>query len=357
MIHFAVSSEVANLYSMITYQLKGPTGLSALQPTVLPDPVPGPRDVLVQSMAWSLNYRDLAMPAGGYVRNDKVKQNPPLVPLSDMAGRVVAVGSDVTKFRAGDRVMANFFRDWVDGDLTSDQIGTALGGAIDGVLSEKVCLPDHAWVKTPESLTDFEAATLPCAAVTAWHSFELGKLRMGQTVLLLGTGGVSIFALQLAKAAGAKVIITSSSDAKLAKAAKMGADETINYQEFPEWQERVLELTGGVGVDHVIEVGGAGTLERSLASTRVSGTISLIGILTGRVEKNPSMLPALFNRITVRGIYVGSRRMFEDLCRAIEINQISPVIDRTFAFEEARAAYEHLQSGKHFGKVVIRAPE
>lgn len=342
---------------MITYQINGPTGLAALQSVVRADPVPGPGDLLVEPRAWSLNYRDLAMPAGGYVRNDKVKRSPPLVPLSDMAGEVIAVGGEVQKFRVGDRVMANFFRDWIDGDLTSGQIGSALGGAIDGVLAERVCLPEHAWVKTPSSLTDIEAATLPCAAVTAWHAFELGSLAMGQTVLLLGTGGVSIFALQLAKAAGAKVIITSSSDAKLEKAIQLGADATINYKRNPEWQDNVRELTDGVGVDHVVEVGGAGTLGRSLASTRVSGTVSLIGILSGSVENNPSMLPALFNRLTVRGIYVGSRRMFEDLCRAVEVNRIKPVIDRTFAFEEAKAAYEYLQSGKHFGKVVIRASQ
>ncbi|WP_146461116.1 zinc-dependent alcohol dehydrogenase family protein [Rubripirellula tenax] len=342
---------------MITYHLKGPGGLASLQPIVVDDPSPGSDDVVIQSRAWSLNYRDLAMPSGGYVRNDKIKHSPPLVPLSDVAGQVVAVGSGVTRFRVGDRVMASFFRDWVDGDLDHEQIGSALGGAIDGVLSEKVCLPQRAWVQTPANLTDVQAATLPCAAVTAWHAFELGPLRMGQTVLLLGTGGVSIFALQLAKIAGAKVIITSSSDEKLARAKSMGADETINYRDIPDWDKRVRELTDDVGVDHVIEVGGAGTLEKSLRSARVSGTISLIGILSGRVDQNPSMLPALFNRITVRGIYVGSRRMFEDLCRSIDVNGLVPVVDRTFAFEDARAAYEYLQSGKHFGKVVIEAPK
>ncbi len=341
---------------MIAYHLTAPKGLSSLHPVIVDDPVPGPRDVLVEARAWSLNYRDLAMPSGGYIRNDKIKIDPPLVPLSDVSGRVIAVGDEVERFRLGDRVMATFFRDWIDGDLTSELIGTALGGAIDGVLSERVCLPEHSWVKSPANLSDVEAATLPCAAVTAWHAYSLGQLQMGQTVLLLGTGGVSMFGLQLAKAAGVKVIITSSSDGKLAKATDLGADKTINYQEFPDWHERVLEVTGGVGVDHVLEVGGSGTLERSLASVRVSGTISLIGILSGPVEKNPSMLPALFNRVTVRGIYVGSRRMFEDLVRAVEVNKIQPVVDRTFAFEDARAAYEHLKSGKHFGKVVIESP-
>lgn len=342
---------------MIAYHLKGPRGLDALQPVVIEDPRPAANEVLVRSSAWSLNYRDLAMPAGGYVRNDKIKTDPPLVPLSDVCGRVIDVGCDVGDVKPGDRVMANFFRDWVDGDLDSQQIGSALGGAIDGVLSEKVCLPEHAWVRVPDHLSDVEAAALPCAAVTAWHAYREGPLVAGQTVLLLGTGGVSIFGLQLAKAMGARVIITSSSDDKLTRARQLGADETINYKTHPDWQDEVLRLTDGVGVDHVLEVGGAGTLERSLASVRVSGTVSLIGILARPGQNNPSVLPALFNRVTIRGIYVGSRAMFRDLCRMIEVNDIHPVIDRQFSFEDARGAFEYLQSGKHFGKVIIRAAD
>ena len=338
---------------MRAYHISGPNGLDALQEVDVAEPKPGPGEVLVEMRAWSLNYRDLVMPHGGYVRNHKVKTAPPLIPLSDGAGEVVAIGPGVTRLQVGDRVAANFFTDWVDGDLTDEQIGSALGGATDGVLAEKVCLNERAWVRIPGNHGFAEAATLPCAAVTAWQALMLGGLQPGQSVLLLGTGGVSIFGLQIAKLAGARVIITSSSDEKLQRARELGADDTVNYRSRPEWQDEIRALTSGAGVDHVLEVGGAGTLQRSLASVRVSGTVSLIGILTGRVEENPSVLPALFNRITIRGVYVGSRRMFEDLVRSIEVNDLQPVIDRKFGFDEVHAAYEYLQSGAHLGKVVI----
>lgn len=338
---------------MRAYHITGSGGLDALQQVELAEPKPGPGEVAVEMRAWSLNYRDLVMPQGGYVRNHKVKTDPPLVPLSDGAGEVIAVGSGVTRLQVGDRVAANFFTEWVDGDLTDEQISSALGGAADGVLAERVCLNERAWVRIPRNHSFAEAATLPCAAVTAWQALMLGGLQPGQSVLLLGTGGVSIFGLQIAKSAGARVIITSSSDEKLQRARQLGADDTINYRSSPEWEDDVRALTGGVGVDHVLEVGGAGTLQRSLASARVSGTVSLIGILTGRVEENPSVLPALFNRITIRGIYVGSRRMFEDLVRSVEVNDLRPLIDQRFGFDDVRAAYEHLQSGAHMGKVVI----
>ncbi len=338
---------------MRTYQIVAPTGFDALKLSSVDEPPMGPSDVLVDMRAWSLNFRDLGMPKGGYYRNDKVKRNPPLVPLSDGAGEVLAVGDAVTRFKAGDRVAAIFFQHWLSGELNDAQIGSALGGAIDGVLAERVVLPEDGLVKVPASLSYAEAATLPCAAVTAWQALTLGNIQPGQSILALGTGGVSMFALQLAKACGARLFITSSSDEKLAKARELGADETINYREYPDWHVRVLELTDGVGVDNVIEVGGAGTLEKSFAAARVSGRVSLIGVLTGMPEQNPSPLMALFKRITMQGIYVGSRDMFEALNRAIEINQLKPVIDRSFAFEEAHAAYEYLRSATHFGKVVL----
>jgi NADPH:quinone reductase-like Zn-dependent oxidoreductase len=338
---------------VIAYHITGPRGLDAIQPVVIADPQPGRGELVIEARAWSLNFRDLSMPRGGYVRNDKVKRQPPLIPLSDVAGTVLAVGEEVSRFRVGDRVMANFFPDWIDGDLASWQIDSALGGAADGVLSEKVCLPERAWVPMPRNLSFAAAATLPCAALTAWHALTLAGTRSGQTVLLLGTGGVSTFGLQLAKAAGVRVILTSRSANKLNRARALGADETIHSLEHPDWHEQVQALTGGIGVDHVLEVGGAGTLQRSLSSVRVSGTISLIGVLSGRVQENPSVLPAIFNRITIRGIYVGSRKMFEELVAAVEVNDIQPVIDRHFAFDEVRAAYEYLQSGQHFGKIVI----
>lgn len=338
---------------MKLYHITGPTGLDALKLVDAQEPQCGEFDVLVDMQAWSLNYRDLSMPRGGYLKNDKVRTHPPLVPLSDGAGEVVAVGPSVTRFRVGDRVAGTFFQDWIDGELTESQIGSALGGAIDGVLAERCVFHENGLVQVPTAYSFEQAATLPCAAVTAWQALTLGNCHAGQTVLMLGTGGVSIFALQLVKALGARAIITSSSDAKLERARSLGADETINYQQHPEWQEEVLRLTGGRGVDHVIEVGGAGTLERSLASTRVSGRISLIGVLTGQPERNPSPMLVLFKRLTLQGVYVGSRAMFEAMNRLISEKHIEPVIDQTYAFDNVRAAYKALSQGKHFGKIVI----
>ena len=339
---------------MKSYQITGPDGLDALIQADVAEPDVGPFDVLIEMKAWSLNYRDLAMPHGGYVGNTKVKADPPLVPLSDGAGEVVAVGDAVTRVKVGDRVAGIFFQRWLGGELTNEQIGSALGGAIDGVLAERVAFNEQGLVKIPDGYSFEQAATLPCAAVTAWQALTLGSLKAGQTVLTLGTGGVSVFALQFAKAFGARVIITSSSDEKLERAKQLGADETINYKKHPEWQEQVLALTDGLGVDNVIEVGGAGTLERSFASARVSGRVSLIGVLTGQPENNPSPMSALFKRLTLQGIYVGSRDMFEAMNNAIQQNQVEPIIDRAFGFDEARAAYEYLQSGAHFGKITIR---
>jgi NADPH:quinone reductase-like Zn-dependent oxidoreductase len=342
---------------MKLYHITEPTGLDALKMIEGPEPTCGAFDVLVDMQAWSLNYRDLSMPRGGYLKNDKVRTHPPLVPLSDGAGEVVAIGPKVTRFRVGDRVVGAFFQDWIDGELTEEQIGSALGGAIDGVLAERCVFPETGLVHVPSAYSFEQAATLPCAAVTAWQALTLGNCRPGQTILMLGTGGVSIFALQFAKAFGAKTIITSSSDEKLQRARKLGADQTINYREHPEWQDEVLRMTNGHGVDHVIEVGGAGTLERSFTSTAVSGRVSLIGVLTGQPAQNPSPMLVLFKRLTMQGIYVGSRAMFEAMNRLINEKRIAPVIDQTFAFEEARAAYETLRSGQHFAKIIISRPK
>ena len=338
---------------MLTYHITGPDGLDALTRVETAEPTPGPFDVVVDMRAWSLNYRDLGMPHGGYLRNDKVKRNPPLVPLSDGAGEVVAVGESVTRFGVGDRVAGIFFQDWIDGDLTDAQIGSALGGAVDGVLSERVCLNENGWVRVPGGFSFAQAATLPCAAVTAWQALTLGDPRPGQTALMLGTGGVSIFALQFARMMGLRTIVTSSSDDKRRRAEELGADATVNYHTDPHWDQIVLDLTDGRGVDNVIEVGGAGTFERSLASAAVSGRVSLIGVLTGMPDANPSPMLTLFKRLTVQGIYVGSRAMFEAMNRAIEHGGIEPVIDRTFAFDDVRSAYEYQSSGGHLGKIVI----
>lgn len=334
---------------MRAYRISEPIGLDALQLVETPTPRVGPYDLLVRIRASSLNYRDLSMLRGGYARNNKI----PLIPLSDSAGDVVEVGDSVTRFEVGDRVAGCFFQDWEDGEIAERQMHTALGGGLDGVLSEFAAFQERGVVSIPDHLTYQQAACLPCAALTAWQALTAASLRPGQTILTLGTGGVSIFALQLAKAGGARVIITSGSDEKLERARVLGADETVNYKTNSDWEKEVRRLTDGVGVDNVIEVGGAGTLEKSLAATRVSGAVSLIGVLTGSPEQNPSPMLALFNRITIRGIYVGSRAMFEAMNRAISFHRIEPVIDRVFEFVDARAAYEYLRSGRHLGKVVI----
>ncbi|WP_436717641.1 NAD(P)-dependent alcohol dehydrogenase [Roseiconus lacunae] len=338
---------------MRSYHITGPGGLKSLTEVQGDEPEIGPFDVLVEMKAWSMNYRDLAMPYGGYVGNDKVKRNPPMVPLSDGSGEVVAVGKSVDRFKVGDRVAGAFFQKWLDGELTAEQIGSALGGAIDGVLAERVAFHQDGLVSIPKTYSFEQAATLPCAAVTAWQALTLGNPRPGQTVLMLGTGGVSVFALQFAKAFGMRTIITSSSDEKLERARQLGADITINYREHADWERVVVEQTDGIGVDNVIEVGGAGTFEKSIASAKVSGRVSLIGVLTGNPDQNPSPMMALFKRLTVQGIYVGSRAMFEAMNRAIEVNQLRPVIDTQFSFDDVPAAYEHLKSAKHFGKIVI----
>lgn len=338
---------------MKAYQIAKQDDLYKMNLNEVSDPEIGPSDVLVEMKAWSLNYRDLSMLRGGYYRNDKVKTDPPLIPLSDGAGEVVAVGDAVTRFKKGDRVAGIFFQTWIDGDLTNEQIGSALGGALDGVLAEKVVLNENGLVKIPDSLSYEEGATLPCAAVTAWQALSLDPVKPGDVVLMLGTGGVSIFALQFAKAAGAETIITSSSDEKLERAKELGADHIINYKNTPDWEKEVLKITGGQGVDNVIEVGGPGTLEKSITSTKVSGRISLIGVLSGQPEQNPSPVMIMLKRLTLQGIYVGSREMFEAMNKTIEEKGIKPVIGKTFEFKDAAESFDYLKSGSHFGKIVI----
>jgi NADPH:quinone reductase-like Zn-dependent oxidoreductase len=333
---------------MKVYELVPREGLDAVQPAERPPAPLGPGDVRVRVRAVSLNYRDLGM-----ARLAR-KLKGPLVPVSDGAGEVVEVGPAVTRVRVGDRVAAAFFPTWLDGELAEAHHQHLLGGTLDGMLTEERVLPESAWVPLPEHLSYEEGATLPCAAVTAWHAlFEAGALRPGDTVLAQGTGGVSIFVLQLARAAGAQVVLTSSSDAKRERARELGAAHTIDYKATPAWGEAVRAWTGGRGVDVGVEVGGPGTFDQTVQALRYGGTMSLLGVLTGtRGEVNTY---AVFHKaLRIRGIYVGSVRMFEALNRALSAAQLHPVIDRVFPFAEARAAYEHLASGAHFGKVVIR---
>lgn len=335
---------------MRAYELQG-KGFDSLSIAERPSPRPGPGQVRVRIHAASLNYRDLLIARGGYGRG---MQELPLVPLSDGAGEVVELGEGVSSLRVGDRVAGNFFQKWVDGAFDSDKAASALGGAIDGVLAEEVLFEQGAAVKFPEALSYEEAATLPCAGVTAWVGLvELGGLARGETVLAMGTGGVSIFALQFATALGARALLTSSHDDKLARGKALGADGTINYKTTPDWDVRARELTSGRGVDHILEVGGAATLATSLRALRDGGHLALVGLLGGQradreeAEKND-------RNIRVDSVYVGSASHFQAMNAAIERTGLHPVVDRVFSFEQAPDAYAYLESGRHFGKVIIR---
>lgn len=333
---------------MRAWQIVSNGGIDALKLADRASPAPGPGEIKVRVKASSINYRDL-----GTVRDPEARKLPyPRVPNSDAAGEVIAVGEGVAGLRAGDRVASCFFQRWDDGACSAQAMASALGGALDGVLAEEVVLRADGVVRVPQHLSFEEAATLPCAALTAWNALvEAACVKAGDTVLLLGTGGVSIFALQFASLLGARAIITSSSDEKLERAKRLGAWQTINYRRTPDWDRAVLDLTDGAGVDATVEVGGAGTLPKSVVATRIAGTISLIGVLSGGLI-DPAQ--AMRKSIKVQGIYVGSRRMFINMNRAIGAHAMKPVIDRTFAFDDARAAYHAMQAAGHFGKLVIK---
>lgn len=330
-------------------RLTGEFSIDKLTFDTIPVSQPGHGQVLVQMKAVSLNYRDFLVVMGRY----NPKQPRPLILASDGAGEVLAVGAGVTRFKPGDRVASSFFQNWVSGTQTREAGKSALGGAVDGVLVGARVFDQHGLVAVPAHLSYEEAATLPCAALTAWHALvPTAHVRSGQTVLLLGTGGVSIFGLQFAKMHGARAIITSSSDEKLAHAEALGADEVINYKRTPEWDKEVFRLTGGEGADVVLEVGGSGTLPLSLRSVKVSGQVSLIGVLAG-ISEPLHIGPILAGNIRVQGIYVGSVEMFEAMNRAIAYHKLKPAIDRVFPFAESREALHYMESGKHFGKIVI----
>ena len=334
---------------MKLYEFRETKGIDSLMPVEREVPKAGPGQALIRVHAVSLNYRDLLIAQGRYMRGLKL----PLIPLSDGAGEVVETGSDMTRVKRGDRVAGIFMQNWLSGEVSAQGSRAALGGSIDGMLAEYVVLPEDGVVHIPSHLSYEEAATLPCAAVTAWNALTTWTLKPGISVLVQGTGGVSIFALQLARLAGARVIVTSSSDEKLQKAKGLGASDLINYRSTPDWDQRAVEMTNGIGVDHVIEVGGGGTLARSMNAVRVGGRISLIGLLTG-AEGAVNPMPVLGKQIHLQGIFVGSRDMFEAMNRAITFHQLRPVVGRVFAFDEARDALRYMESGKHFGKVVCR---
>jgi NADPH:quinone reductase-like Zn-dependent oxidoreductase len=334
---------------MRVWEIREGFGLDHLTLAERPAPVCGPGQVLVQVAAASLNYRDLLMVEGRY--NPRLRL--PLIPVSDGVGRVAAVGEGVSRVRVGDRVAGAFAPGWIAGEPRYELVRGTLGGPVDGMLAEQVCLPEEGVMAVPDYLEDAEAATLPCAALTAWSAlFGLGGLAPGDAVLIQGTGGVSIFALQLAVAAGARAIVTSSRDDKLERARALGARHTINYRADPAWGKTARELAGGEGVDVVIEVGGAQTFDESLRAVRLGGRIAVIGILSGH-QKAIDLNRILMRQIRVQGVLVGHREGFEAMCRAFEAHRIRPVVDRVFPFDQARDALAYLARGEHFGKVSI----
>ncbi len=337
---------------MKTYRIDRFGAIDGLSLADAPEPKPGRGQILVRVRACSLNYRDLMVVRGQY--GGGIAEG--LVPLSDGAGEVVAIGEAVSRFAVGDRVAAGFFDRWQGGALTAALERSARGGAIDGMLAELVAVSEAGAVRVPDHLSFDEAATLPCAALTAWHALvRFGRVVPGEIVLTQGTGGVSMFAIQFARLLGARVFATSSSDEKLARVRALGAEAAINYRQHPEWQDQVRSLSDGAGADLVIEVGGPGTFTRSMRAAAPGGRIAVIGLLSGPGETiDPLMI--LRRRLRLEGVLVGSTEMFEEMNRAIARTGLRPVIDRVFPFADARAAYEHLAGGSHVGKVVISVP-
>lgn len=324
-------------------------GLENLRQVDLPTPSCGPGMVMIRIHATSLNYRDLLMVRGHY----DPKLQMPRIPLSDGAGEVVAVGAGVTRFKAGDRVIGLFLQNWQDGAASQAKSRGALGGDMDGMLADYVVLPENGVTHFPAHLSYEEAATLPCAALTAWNAlFHTATTKPGDTVVIQGTGGVSIFALQFAKLVGARVLGTSGSDEKLQQAKNLGLDEGLNYKQNPDWSSWVKKQTYGEGADLIVEVGGSGTLKESMRAVRVGGTIAQIGVLSG-TEERLSVTSVLMRQLRLIGIYVGSHAMMQAMNRAIALSQIKPVVGKVFPIQEAVEAYRYLEEGRHFGKVVI----
>ena len=334
---------------MRAFEIRNGFGLNHLAVARRDKPSPGRGQVLLRMRAVSLNFRDYLMVNGLY----NPKQPLPLIPCSDGVGIVEEIGPGVDRVEVGDRVMSVFSQRWIAGPPTKEKVRTTLGGPLDGTLVEYLVLDQQGVSPVPDYLSDVEAATLPCAAVTAWSALVVhGRVKAGDTVLVQGTGGVSLFALQIAQILGARVIVTSSKDAKLEKAIQMGAWRTIHYVDDPGWGKTAKQMTGGLGVDHIVDVGGAGTLEQSCRAVRIGGEISMIGVLGGaKVEM--ALTPILMQNVRVQGILVGSRENLESMCRAFELHRIRPQVDRVFPFDEAREAFLYMAAGGHFGKICI----
>ncbi|WP_141430432.1 NAD(P)-dependent alcohol dehydrogenase [Bacillus sp. 03113] len=336
---------------MKSFEIQKTFSLDSLVTTERPKPVPGPNEVLIKMRAVSLNYRDLGVISGFYNPNLPL----PLIPISDGVGEVIVIGDHVSRVKLGDRVSASFFQKWISGVPDNVGLQSTLGSPQDGLLTEYAIIHEDGLVHVPEHLTDEEAAALPCAGVTAWHAVVTkGKVQAGDTVVVQGTGGVSLFALQFAKMHGAKVIVTSSSDEKLEKAMKLGADFGINYKTTPDWEKEVLEFTQGIGADHVLDLGGADTLNKSMNAIRIGGQVTIIGILSGFHADGFNIITAIQRNVNIQGISVGSREMFESMNRAIQQNKMRPVIDRVFPFEQSVEALRYMEKGNHFGKICIK---
>jgi NADPH:quinone reductase-like Zn-dependent oxidoreductase len=337
---------------MRALNVAAPWGLDAIQVVDKPDPKPAPGHVLVRMKAVSLNYRDLLMVQGMYGRGS-ASSTDVITPFSDGCGYVEAVGEGVTRFKVGDRVSTLFFQNWISGPPSLEKVSSALGFPIPGAGAELQTFSEQGLSKVPDFLTDQEVATLACAALTAWRGlFHDARLEPGDTVVLQGTGGVSIFGLQFAHAAGLRTLITSSSDEKLERAKALGADHLVNYKATPQWSKPVREATGGRGADFIMEVGGGGTIQESMRAVKLGGHIAVIGIVAGAGEPfNPAAL--IGNSAKLQGLSVGSREMFESMCRAIELHDIRPVVDKVYPFTEARAAFGAMAAGEHFGKIVL----
>jgi NADPH:quinone reductase-like Zn-dependent oxidoreductase len=338
---------------MRALNVTAPWGLDAIQVVEAPDPTPGPGQVLVRMKAVSLNYRDLLMVNGMYGRGAATTADV-ITPFSDGCGVIEAVGAGVTKFKAGDRVATLFFQNWNSGPPNLEKLMSALGFPIPGAGAELQVFGQDGVSKVPEFLTDQQVATLPCAGLTAWRGlFEDARLEPGDTVVLQGTGGVSIFGLQFAKAAGYRTVITSSSDEKLARAQAIGADHLVNYKTTPAWSGPVRQATGGRGADFIMEVGGGGTIQESMKAIRIGGHIAIIGVVAGAGDPfNPAAL--IGNSAKLQGLSVGSRDMFEAMCRAIDLHKIGPVVDKVFPWTDAKAAFSAMAGGEHFGKIVLQ---
>jgi NADPH:quinone reductase-like Zn-dependent oxidoreductase len=335
---------------MRRYELQDSFGLDHLRIVDAPEPDPGPGEVRLRVRACCLNYRDLLMVRGHYDPRLPL----PMVPLSDGVAEVIELGPGVSRVALGDRVCATFSPSWIAGEPDPDAVRFTRGGVVPGMLSEVLVLHEQELVRVPGHLTDVEAATLPCAALTAWSALvTYGGVKAGDVVLTLGSGGVSVFALQFARLLGARVIATTSSAAKAERLEGLGAEVVLRYDQDPRWGRAVRKLCGGV--DHVVEVGGAGTLAQSLDAVRPGGTVSLIGVLAG-VREPLNVLPVLMKQLRVQGILVGHRQGFEAMNRAVDAARLHPVVDRVFPFEELPAAFEHLASGVHFGKVCLELP-